>query len=71
MIKNQFSKYLQELGHVGDDVAEDEVFGLLGGVEPAELGDAREEGDEALDDERGQLRPGVEVLQNIISYKSW
>ena len=58
---------LEELGHVCDDVAEDEIFSLFGGVEPAEFGDAREKRDEPLDDEGGQLRPGVQVLQHVVA----
>ena len=64
-----FLYYLEELGDVCDDVAEDEVLRLLGGVEPSELGDAREEGDEALHDECRQLRPRVQVLQHIVAWR--
>ena len=59
-----FSGTLEELGHVADDCSEHEL--VLVAVEPAELGDAGEEGDQALDDELGELGLGPEIVEDII-----
>ena len=55
---------LQELGHVADDGTEDEL--VLVAVEPAELGDAGEESDHALDHELCQLGLSPEIVEDII-----
>ena len=59
-----FSRTLEELGDVADDGSEHEL--VLVAVEPAELGDAGEEGDEALDDELGELGLGPEIVEDIV-----
>ena len=59
-----FSRTLEELGDVADDGSEHEL--VLVAVEPAELGDPGEEGDQALDDELGQLGLGPEIVEDIV-----
>ena len=55
---------LQELRHVADDGSEQKL--VLVAVEPAELGDAREESDHALDNELGQLGLSPEVVEDVV-----
>ena len=55
---------LQELGHVTDHSAKDEL--ILVAVEPAKLGDAGEESDHALHHELGQFRLSPEVVKDVV-----
>ena len=61
-----FSTYLKKFRDVCDDIPEDEF--LLFRVKPSQLGDTREERDQALNDELRQLRLIVQVRQNVVSY---
>ena len=55
---------LQEDGDVLDDVAEHEV--VLGGVEPAELGEPAEQRHHGLHHERLHLGPRRKVVEDVI-----
>ncbi len=59
-----FGRAAQELGHIADRVAKHKI--LLLRVEPAQLGDAAVQRDEALHHEWGQLRLRPQVRQHIV-----
>ncbi len=60
-----FGRALKELGHVLNDISEDEFVGF--GVEPTEFGDAGEQGHQTLHYELRQFRLVVQIGQHIIA----